>query len=391
MKKIIIILGILGITYSCADKEAVKANVDTVIEGGDLTEMKAKRTEVLASYDSISKVLSKLETAISEIDTTKKHTLVTAYKVIDTTFKNYISIQGNVDTSENILIYPEYQGVLSQVYVKQGQKVSKGQTLAKIDDGGLSSQLAQLEAQYQLAKTTYDRQERLWQQKIGSEIQYLQAKTNMESAQSAVKQLRSQLSKTTITAPFSGVIDDIITEQGQVVAPGMQAIMRLVNLNDMHVNASVPENYIKSVVKGSLVNVTFPALGKTVEGKIKTVSSFINPSNRTFEIEVDVPNTDKTIKPNLMANLEINNYSKENALVIPSDCIQENAKGDKYVFLIDETGANSKAVQTKIETGNSQSGLIEVLSGLEKDTKIVKDGALTLKDGETVTVKTSNQ
>lgn len=391
MKKIIIILSILGITYSCADKEAAKASIDSVIESGNLTEIKAKRAEVLASYDSISKVLSKLETAISEIDTTKKHTLVTAYKVTDTTFNNFISIQGNVDTSENILIYPEYQGVLSQVYVKQGQRVSKGQALARIDDGGLSSQLAQLEAQYQLAKTTYDRQERLWQQKIGSEIQYLQAKTNMESAQSAVKQLRSQLSKTTINAPFSGVIDDIITEQGQVVAPGMQAIMRLVNLDDMHVNAAIPENYIKSVVKGSLVNVTFPALGKTVEGKVKTVSSFINPSNRTFEIEVDVPNADKTIKPNLMANLEINNYSKENALVIPSDCIQENAKGDKYVFLIDETGANSKAVQTKIETGNSQSGLIEVLGGLEKGTKIVKDGALTLKDGETVTVKTSNQ
>ncbi|MFG6685031.1 efflux RND transporter periplasmic adaptor subunit [Mariniflexile sp. HNIBRBA6329] len=391
MKKIIIFVTILSIAYSCANKEASKVSVDSVIESGDLTKMKAKRSEVLMSYDSISKLLSKLEHAISKIDTTKKHTLVTVYKVADTTFKNYISIQGNVNTSENILIYPEYQGVLSQVYVKQGQKVSKGQTLARINDGGLSSQLAQLEAQSQLAKTTYDRQERLWQQKIGSEIQYLQAKTSMESSQSAVKQLRAQLSKTIITAPFSGVIDDIITEQGQVVVPGMQAIMRLVNLNNMHVNASIPENYIKSVVKGSSVNVTFPALGKTVEGKVKTVSSFINPSNRTFEIEVDVPNADKTIKPNLMANLEINNYSKENALVIPSDCIQENAKGEKHVFLIDETATNAKVVQTKIETGNTQGGLIEVLSGLEKDTKIVKDGALTLKDGETVTIKTTNQ
>ncbi|MEZ4793700.1 MAG: efflux RND transporter periplasmic adaptor subunit [Gelidibacter sp.] len=390
MKKLLISIIIISLAYNCSEKNA--QSVDAVIESGDLNQMKAKRTEVLASFDSISNVLTRLETAITEKDTTKRYNLVTSFKVKDTIFNSYISIQGSVETSENILIYPEYQGVLSQVYVKQGQKVSKGQLLARIDDGGLSSQLAQLEAQYQLAKTTYERQERLWEQKIGSEIQYLQAKTSMESSQNAVKQLRSQLGKTTITAPFSGVIDDIITEQGQVVAPGMQAIMRLVNLGDMYVKASVPENYLQSVVKGSSVSVTFTALGKTVEGKVKTVGSYINPSNRTFEIEVDIPNKDQNIKPNLIANLQINNYSKENALVIPTNCVQENAKGDKYVFVLkDFDGKNADAVQTKIETGNTQNGMMEVLNGLAKDEVIVKDGALTLKDGETVTIKTANQ
>lgn len=386
MKKITLILLALVTVYSCSNKKET-LSIDAIIENGDLNQLKSKRSEVLISYDSISHVLARLEKAITEKDTTKKYPLITTYKVIDTTFNSYISIQGNVETSENILIYPEYQGVLSQVYVKEGQKVSKGQVLAKIDDGGLSNQLAQLESQYQLAKTTYERQHKLWNQNIGSEIQYLQAKTNMESAQNAVKQLRSQLAKTTITAPFSGIIDNIMTEQGQVVAPGMQAIMRLVNLNNMYIKASIPENYLKSISKGSTVKVIFPAIEKTVEGTVRTVGSYINPSNRTFQIEIDVPNKDKSIIPNLMANLEINNYSQENALVIPTNCIQENAQGEKYVFVLKDTLHKHKAIKTQIKTGNSQFGFIEVLSGLIKGQEIAKEGALTLKDGEIVTKK----
>lgn len=392
MKRIIVLLIAITSLYSCYNTSKSNISVDTVIESGDLNQLKTKRSEVLASYDSISNILSRLEVAIAEKDTTKKYTLVTTYKVLDTTFSSHVSIQGSVETSENILIYPEYQGVLSRVYVKQGQKVNKGQVLAKIDDGGLSSQLAQLETQAQLAKTTFERQERLWEQKIGSEIQYLQAKTNMESSISAVNQLKSQLAKATIVAPFTGVVDDIITEQGQVVAPGMQAVMRLVNLSDMYVKASVPETYLQSITKGASVDVTFPALKKTVKGKVNTVGNYINPSNRTFEIEVDVPNNDKSIKPNLMANLDIKNYSKENAVVIPSNAIQENSKGDKYVFVLNDLdGIKAQAIKTKIETGNRQNGLVEVISGLEKNTTIVKDGALTLKDKETVNIKTTNQ
>lgn len=392
MKRIIVLLIAITSLYSCYNTSKSNTSVDTVIESGDLNQLKTKRSEVLASYDSISNILSRLEVAIAEKDTTKKYTLVTTYTVLDTTFSSHVSIQGSVETSENILIYPEYQGVLSRVYVKQGQKVNKGQVLAKIDDGGLSSQLAQLETQAQLAKTTFERQERLWEQKIGSEIQYLQAKTNMESSISAVNQLKSQLAKATIVAPFTGVVDDIITEQGQVVAPGMQAVMRLVNLSDMYVKASVPETYLQSITKGASVDVTFPALKKTVKGKVNTVGNYINPSNRTFEIEVDVPNNDKSIKPNLMANLDIKNYSKENAVVIPSNAIQENSKGDKYVFVLNDLdGIKAQAIKTKIETGNRQNGLVEVTSGLEKNTTIVKDGALTLKDKETVNIKTANQ
>ncbi|PZD78431.1 efflux RND transporter periplasmic adaptor subunit [Mesonia sp. K7] len=390
MKQVSIILFAALLIVSCSENKDT-GSIDEIINSKDLERMRAKKTEVLASYDSIGDIIKRLEEAIVEVDSTKKYPLVTSFKIQDTTFNSYISLQGSVETEENILIYPEYQGVLTRVYVQEGQKVRKGQLLARIDDGGLSNQLSQLEAQYQLAKTTYERQERLWNQKIGSEIQYLQAKTNMESSKSAVDQLRSQLGKTSITAPFSGTIDDVITEQGQVVSPG-QAVMRIVNLGDMYVKASIPETYLQSVTQNKNVEVNFPALDKTVTGKIKTVSSYINPNNRTFEVEIDVPNKDNSIKPNLMANLKINNYSKDKAITIPTDAIQENAKGDKYVFVITDLDKENNAVakQVQVETGLSQDGMIEVTKGLSSEDAIVLDGALTLKDGTKITLKTTN-
>tara|TARA_R110000850_G_scaffold277058_1_gene421914 strand:+ start:158345 stop:159514 length:1170 start_codon:yes stop_codon:yes gene_type:complete len=389
MKKTLYILFAITFLVACSDKNS--DSVEAVIEEGDLTTMKEKREQVLASYDSIGQLLSRLEVAIAEKDTTKNYPLVTTFKVKDTLFQSFISIQGSVDTRENILIYPEYQGVLTTLNVNEGQRVSKGQVLAKIDDGGLSSQLAQLETQYELAKTTYERQQRLWDQQIGSEIQLLQAKTNMESTESSVKQLRSQLGKTTIRAPFSGVIDEIITEQGQVVGPGGQALMRIVSLDKMFVKASVPESYLQSVDQGTPVKVNLTSIGTIVDGEISNVGSYINPTNRTFQVEVKIPNVDSKIKPNMMANLQVNNYSQEGAITIPANAIQESATGEKYVYVLDEVEDNSaKVIRTTIETGRKSQGFVEVISGLNKGDEIVKEGALTLKDGITISIKSEN-
>lgn len=390
MKKTLYILFISVILASCSNSNT-NQSVQEAIDSGDLIEMVQKREQILTSYDSIGKLLSQLELAIAEKDTTSRYPLVTVFEVKDTVFSRFVAIQGNVETSENILIYPEYQGVLSQVYVKQGQQVSKGQTLAKIDDGGLSSQLAQLETQYELAKTTYERQQRLWDQQIGSEIQLLQAKTNMESSESAVNQLRSQLEKTTIRAPFSGVIDEIITEQGSVVSPGGIALMRLVNLSNMRVKAAVPENYLQSVAKGDPVKINFPAIQETVDGKISVVGNFINPTNRTFQVEVEIPNTEEKIKPNLMANLQINDYTNETALAIPSNCIIENAIGETFVYVLNGREGNIAQVErTQIETGKKNNGFVEVLNGLTNEDVIVQGGALTIKDGARITIQSAN-
>ncbi|MDN3723278.1 efflux RND transporter periplasmic adaptor subunit [Aequorivita sp. SDUM287046] len=386
MKTTITILFAGLIMVSCGQKDP--GSVEAVIESGDLSAMKAKKEQVLKSYDSIAQVLGRLEKAITEKDTLKKYPLVTTFTLKDTLFQHFIDIQGNVETDQNLLIYPEYQGVLTRVLVNEGDKVSKGQTLARIDDGGLSNQLAQMETQYDLAKTTFERQERLWNQKIGSEIQYLQAKANMEAAKSSVDQMRAQVGRTTVRAPFSGTIDEIITEQGTVVGPGGQPLMRIVALGDMYVKASVPEAYLGSIAKGTSVKMTFPAINKVVEGQVKNVGNYINPNNRTFQIEIDVPNKDKAIKPNLVAKLEINDYSQENAQLIPANAIQENSKGDKYVFVLTERVADeAKAVRKQIETGKKYEGMVEVISGLKPGETIVNEGALTLNDGSAVKIK----
>ncbi len=388
MKYILTTLIAAAVLISCAN-EATKS-LDEVINSGDLEALRTKKEEVLVSYDSIANILGQLDVAISIKDTLKRLPLVTTYTVKDTLFEHFIDIQGNVDTDQNILIYPEYQGTLLRLYVKEGQRVSKGQVLAKIDDGGLSSQVAQIETQYQLAKTTYERQQRLWEQKIGSEIQYLQAKSNMEGLKSSVAQINSQLARTTVRAPFSGEIDQIVTEQGQVVSPGGMAIMRIVNLSDMYVKASVPENYITSITVGSTVKVTLPALNMQVNGKVKTVGNYINPNNRTFEIEIDLPNQDNAIKPNLVAKLEINNYSNVAAQLIPTNVIQENSRGEKYVFVVsDITGDEATVTRTQIETGLKFKGQVEVLKGLKDGDVIVKAGALTLKDGYKIKIKST--
>jgi RND family efflux transporter MFP subunit len=267
--------------------------------------------------------------------------------------------------------------------------VSKGQLLATIDDGGLSQQLAQLEVQETLAKTTFERQQNLWNQKIGSEIQYLQAKTNYEAQKNAVSQLQSQLAKTNIRAPFSGVIDEVITEQGTVVGAGQTPVIRLVNLDDMYIESDIPESFITNVTIGKEVQVYFPILGDTIYSKVRQVGSYINPSNRAFKIEVAVSNNNGHVKPNLTAKLMINDYTNEKAILIPQSIISENAEGQQYVY-VTEIKDNNEAVAKRciVETGRTQNDMVEIIDGLKDNDILVNEGARNVKDGQTVKILT---
>ena len=218
MKKIYLIIVTSLIIISCGGDK--KNSTASVIEKGTLEEMRAKRTELVSQSENLRKELELLDEAIGQKDTSEKLTLITTIAAKDTVFNHYVELQATVQTKENLMLNAEFGGILQQVYVKEGQKVAKGQTLARVDDGGLSSQLAQMETQAALAKTTFERQENLWKQKIGSEIQYLQAKTNYNAQLKSVAQMRAQLSKTVIRAPFSGTIDEIASERGSVVGPG---------------------------------------------------------------------------------------------------------------------------------------------------------------------------
>ncbi len=386
MKKLVFIFSMLLILASCGQKDG--KSIEKVIEKGDLTAIRAKRSEIVAEQQAIADKLKQLDEAISSLDSIKKLPLVTTITAKDTLFNHYLELQGSVETKKNIVLYPEAAGTLVRVMVKEGQRVSKGQILARIDDGGLSQQVAQMEVQAELAKTTYERQKKLWEQKIGSEIQFLQAKTNYESSKNGVDQMKRQLAKATVTAPFSGIVDDVMAEQGSVVAPGQTELIRIVNLNDMYIEVEVPESYISSIVKGKETKVYFPVLGKTIDTKIRQVGNYINPNNRSFTVEISVPNKDGVIKPNLTAKVKINDYTSEKAILIPQSIISENSEGDQYAYITAGKDAKNiaEAKRTIVKTGKTQGDYIEILDGITNGDDIISEGARSVKDGQKVEI-----
>ena len=388
MKKILSFTLISVLLASCGGGAA--NSVEEVIASKGLEDIRAKRSELTQELKTLEDQVKLLDAAIAELDDNAKLPLVSTVAVQSQKFDHYLELQGDVRTDQNVLVYPEMAGTLYRVYVKEGQQVKKGQLLGSIDDGGLSSQLAQLKTQTELAKTTFERQKRLWEQNIGSEIQYLQAKTQYESQQSAVKQLESQLGKSSIRAPFSGIVDDIIKDQGTVVGPGLGSeIFRIVNLSDMYVRVDVPEAHLGNVTPGKSVEVYFPVLGHSVSTKIRQTGNFINPGNRSFTVEIPVPNKEGTIKPNLTAIAKINDYSNEEAILIPQSVVSENATGEQYVYLA-TAGASENEVISKraiIELGKTQGDFVEVLNGLSPQDHIIVEGARSVRENQKVKVK----
>jgi len=386
MKKIIYLFITVIALSSCGGEKTV----EEIISTGDLKAIRAKKAVLSEEQKELNTQLAAIDVAIAKLDERKQYPLVSTFKVNAKPFHHFLELQGNVMTKQNVLIYPEMPGTLVRVYVKEGQRVSKGQLLASIDDGGLGSQLNQLKTQLALAKTTFERQKRLWDQKIGSEIQFLQAKATYESQENAVKQLESQLGKSTIRAPFSGIIDDVIKEQGTVVAPGPGSeVFRIVNLSDMYISVDVPERYVGNVTKGKEVNVYFPVLGDSVHTKVRQTGNFINPNNRSFMVEIPVPNKNGTIKPNLTAKVKINDYTNENALLIPQSIISENAEGNQYIYAIanKESDTIAEAKKIIITTGKTTGNYIEVLSGLSNGIYLIQEGARSVKDGQKVAIE----
>lgn len=396
MKNILSILLIALLVASCGGSP--DTSVSSVIESKDIDAIRAKRTTITEQQKALDIEVKQLDSAIALLDDNAKLPLVTTFEAKAEKFDHYLELQGDVMTKQNVLIYPEMAGTLYRVYVKEGQKVKKGQVLGAIDDGGLSSSLAQMRTQAELAKTTFERQKRLWEQNIGSEIQYLQAKTQYEAQTSAVKQMESQVGKSTIRAPFSGIIDDVIKDQGTVVSPGPGSeIFRIVNLSDMYVKVEVPESHLPNVTPGKTAQVFFPVLGETVETKIRQTGNFINPANRSFTVEIPVPNKNGNIKPNLTAVAKINDYTKEEAVLIPQSVVSENAAGEQYVYLAENNGSKAEAVAKRliIETGKTQGDNVEVLSGIVPGNNIIVEGARSVRNNQKVKVlnevKTANK
>lgn len=389
MKKLVYVFTLAILLVSCGGGS--ESSVSDLIAQGDLEALRAKKTEISEKQREMERDLQLLDSVIAEKSGDERLPLVTTLEAKGEKFDHYLELQGDVETKQNVLIYPEMAGTLQRVNVKEGQRVRKGQLLATIDDGGMASQVSQLKTQAELAKTTYERQKRLWDQQIGSEIQFLQAKSNYEATEKAVKQAQSQLGKSTIRAPFSGIIDNVIKDQGTVVSPGPGSeVFRIVNLSDMYIKVDVPENYLGRIQEGKEAKVFFPVLGDTISSNIRQTGNFINPSNRAFSVEIPVPNKNGTIKPNLSAKVSLNDYSSDNAILVPQGIISENAEGAQYVYVATEpNGDKAVAKRRIIQTGKTQGSLVEVLSGIDEGDLLIKEGARTVKEGQNIQILNS--
>ena len=391
MKNIYLLFSAALILNACSTKK--EPSLEEILATNNIEQITSEKIKIDAALQELTANLNKLNRKLTSLNKDKNTPLITTFKVQEEVFTHFIELQGNVQTKQNVLVYPEVPGILKEVLVKEGQQVKKGQILAVIDDGGLAQQVLLSQTNEQLAKTTFERQKRLWNEKIGSEIQFLQAKASYTSQKNTTNQLKQQLKKFTVYAPFSGLIDDIFKEKGTVVAPGQRSeLFRVINLSNMYIETDVPENYITSITKGKKVEVNFPILGKIVNSKIRQVGNFINPSNRSFKIEIGVPNQDLEIKPNLTAKLKLNDYTNTKAILIPQSIISENAEGQQFIYVVKDKRENNLAIAERlvIETGKTQGDFIEVTKNLNTDTEIILEGARSVNNGQAVKVINKN-
>ena len=383
MKKLYISILTL-IIISCNSSRS--SNITSLIENGDLEELKKRKKEYVDTMNTMQVELNEINDGIAFLDENEKLTLVSNYEIKEKVFNSYMEAQANLKTRKNVLILPEFQGTLEKIFVYEGQYVKKGKLLAEINDSGLKEQLDQLTIQANFAKENFERTERLWNNNIGSEIQFLKSKTDFESSQKMVEQMKDRLAKTKIYAPFDGEVDEIISNQGSNLIPGVSQILRLVNLDKIYAEASVSEKYISFIEEGTEAIVQIPLLGKEIKSQIIQTGNFINPSNRTFRVEVPVENIDKKIKQNLDAKIKINIYSKDEAVVIPLRIVREDASGKNFVYVMNQDVKEGVYITSKtfISLGNKNNTDVEVTEGLKIGDMLVLEGASIVEDSQRV-------
>ena len=362
------------------------SNITSLIENGDLEELKKRKKEYVDTMNTMQVELNEINDGIAFLDENEKLTLVSNYEIKEKVFNSYMEAQANLKTRKNVLILPEFQGTLEKIFVYEGQYVKKGKLLAEINDSGLQEQLEQLTIQANFAKENFERTERLWNNNIGSEIQFLKSKTDFESSQKMVEQMKDRLAKTKVYAPFDGEVDEIISNQGSNLIPGVSQILRLVNLDKIYAEASVSEKYISFIEEGTEAIVQIPLLGKEIKSQIIQTGNFINPSNRTFRVEVPVENIDKKIKQNLDAKIKINIYSKDEAVVIPLRIVREDASGKNFVYVMNQDVKEGVYITSKtfISLGNKNNTDVEVTEGLKIGDMLVLEGASIVEDSQRV-------
>ena len=351
-------------------------------QSASLLELNNNKRDLIQQIDSLSSLLKSVELNISKLDTNKRLTRVTALKSEKKMFQHFIEVQGSVEAEQSVELYPESSGNITKIFVREGQSISKGHPLVQIDNSILESSKVELQTQLDLATTTFERQKRLWDQNIGSEIQYLQAKAKKEGLENSLESLKSQAKKLKITAPFSGTVDEVFAKTGGLANPMFPAL-RLINLDQIHVESEVTETYLKYIKKGTEVELYFPSIDKKINTKVDQVGNYINPNNRSFKVRINVNNTDFTLKANLLAEVKISDF-KEVGIVIPSNLIQKDRMNKPFVYSLVKEDKFYRVKKSYIIEKISYENESFISEGLEADALIVDKGSQLVKEDETV-------
>lgn len=364
-------LAIAAMVAGCSSSEKDKAT--------QLSELKTQQA-------NIAKEIAKLEEEISKETPDSLKTLrakeIVVKEIVPVKFDHFIQTQGFVESEENIQVSAKSPGVVTNVLVREGEMVSKGQTLAQIDNSLITRGIDEIKSQLDLANTVFNRQKNLWDQKIGTEVQYLQAKSNKESLERRLASLQEQNEQTKIKAPVAGVVDAIDVKVGQNIAPGMPAA-RVVNNSDLKITARVSEAYSTDLKKGDKIVVKFPDLNKTIDGKLNFVARNIDPLSRTFNVEADLPSA-SDLRPNMTAVVRVVFETNPSAIVVPINIIQ-TINGERVVFVAEPQGSNFVARKKIVKLGGVYDNQAEV-EGLSKGDKLITVGYQGLNDGEIVKI-----
>lgn len=326
-----------------------------------------------------------LEKELATNDNLNGAVRVQVTELVPQKFERFIEITGRVEAEEDVQVSPESIGVIEELLVREGQRVTKGQTLAVLNTEALKRALDELKIQHDLATVTYNRQKNLWEQNIGSEMQLLQARSAMEALQKRIESTQAQINLAVIKSPVNGVIDVVYQKKGEIGSPQV-LFARIINSSSIRVYADVAESYLPKIKQGDKAMVFFPALGREVEATIYRIGSSIDPNNRTFSIRVNLNNPDGMIKPNLISTIRLRDYSNSDAIVVPNILIKEDFRG-KYTFIAEENGGQLVARKVYVTPGVNNNNRTEVIEGLQAGMRIISEGYVQVADGTPLNVQ----
>jgi RND family efflux transporter MFP subunit len=375
--KIVLILGfVLATIASCEQKDPLVAKKE------ELKSQKAELQKIKLKITELEKELSALDPEFAKKN--RKATLVTTKNVELRKFEHYVEVSGAVKSRKNVLVSAENMGNINRVLAKEGHEVKKGQLILDMDTELYQRNLDQLETEYALARTMFEKQSNLWNQNIGTEVQYLESKNRKESIERQIANIKTQISKSKIRAPFEGTIESVFVKEGEMAQMG-SPLVRIVNHRDMYIKADLSESLIGQFNKGDRVVIHFPSIDKTIESKISSVGQIIDEMNRTFSIEALLPLTNFTIKPNLLAVVKLKDFEKYNAVVIPSKLIQKDNRGD-FVFIAEEASDELIAKKMQIKRGVTYKNNTMIDEGLSGKEILIDEGFRNVAAGSKLKV-----